>query len=127
MPPTRTVFLVGFMGSGKTTVGRALAQRQGLPFYDLDQLVEQSVGCTVREFFEREGEPRFRALERTTLAGLEPALAEGAVVATGGGVFADPANRAWIEGRGVSVWLDAPFEDVWTRCAGDAQRPLFGR
>lgn len=126
MHSTRPVFLVGFMGSGKTTVGRALAARERWPFHDLDQLVEQHTGCALHELFEREGEARFRAHERTALAGLEPALVEGGVVATGGGAFADPVNRAWIEAHGVSVWLDAPFEDMWMRCAGDAARPLFG-
>ena len=118
------VFLVGFMGAGKSTTGRALARRLGCLFADLDGRVEARFGLDVAEIFRRLGEPVFRAEETRQLA------ARGRyadlVVATGGGTFAAEANRALIAGLGVSVFLDVPWEQVLRRLPGKrAERPLF--
>ena len=119
------VYLVGFMGSGKTTVGSRLAARLGVPFVDLDQAFEAMAGRTIKETFETRGEPWFRARESELLRGTESLTA--AVVALGGGTFTFPENLAFVKKHGVSVFLDTPFEVVAERLAGKAlDRPLFG-
>jgi len=120
------VFLTGFMGSGKTTVGRALAAAMGWAFADLDAEVEARAAMTVREVFERLGEPAFRELEhealRAVLAGDDPV-----VVATGGGTFTFDRNLALIRGAGTSVWLNPSFATIVSRIGslGKQDRPLF--
>jgi shikimate kinase len=119
------IFLTGFMGSGKTTVGRLLAGRLSLPFIDLDEAIERQAGCKVKEIFERHGEPAFRQLEHEALrATLE--LPE-VVVATGGGTVAFEGNARLIRANGVSVWLNPAFSTLVTRIGalGKADRPLF--
>ena len=117
-------FLVGFMGVGKTTVGREVASRLGLPFYDLDQLIEERAGESVAEIFARSGEGVFRTLESEALRDLLER--EPGVIATGGGTFARAENRTLIRAAGVSVWLDAPTEIVLERGAAGEHRPLWG-
>ncbi|MCC7416689.1 MAG: shikimate kinase [Acidobacteria bacterium] len=119
---TDKVYLVGFMACGKTTVARALARRLGWEMVDIDEQIERQERQTVSEIFARRGEPYFRALERSVLLDLLPR--RHVVVATGGGTFADPANRAAINADGVSVWLDVPFERVVARVPADGRRPL---
>ena len=122
--PSKRVYLVGFMGSGKTTVGRRLAARLGVPFVDLDQAFESMTGTTIKESFERHGESWFRERESELLRGTL-ALPE-AVIALGGGTFVPPKNREFVEESGVSVFLDAPFELLASRLHGKAaDRPLF--
>jgi shikimate kinase len=116
------IYLVGFMGAGKTTLARMLARRLGWRAEDVDELIEQRERRTVSEIFAHEGEAYFRAVERQVLRGLLPV--RGAVVATGGGTFVDAANRATIKADGLSVWLDVPFEVVLTRIPSDGRRPL---
>ena len=116
------VYLVGFMAAGKTSVGRALARRLDWKFIDIDDLIERQEHLTVAEIFARHGEPYFRTAERAIL--LDQLNARHAVVATGGGTFADPQNRAAIRNDGVSVWLDAPLERVIARMPADGRRPL---
>jgi shikimate kinase len=123
-PPV--VFLVGFMGSGKTSVGRALATELGLAFIDLDDRIERHAGKSVRGIFAEDGEAVFRAHERVVLLGLEPEMAAGAVIATGGGACEDAAARAWMLARGTMVWLDVPLETIERRVPRDGSRPLFG-
>jgi shikimate kinase len=116
------VYLVGFMAAGKTSVGRALARRLDWKFVDIDELIERQEHMTVAEIFARHGEPYFRAAERAVVA--DQLEARHVVVATGGGTFVDPQNRAAIRGDGVSVWLDAPLERVIARIPADGRRPL---
>ena len=116
------VYLVGFMAAGKTSVGRALARRLDWQFIDIDELIERQEHMTIAEIFARHGEPYFRAKERAIVA--EQLSARHAVVATGGGTFADPQSRAAIRSDGVSVWLDAPLERVIARMPADGRRPL---
>jgi shikimate kinase len=118
------VYLVGFMAAGKTSVGRALARRLDWKFIDIDELIERQEHMTIAEIFARHGEPYFRAAERAVVADQLPT--RHVVVATGGGTFVDPQNRAAIRGDGVSVWLDAPLERVIARMPADGRRPLAG-
>ena len=116
------IYLVGFMAAGKTTVARALADRLGWRSEDIDELIEARERRTVAEIFARSGEPYFRALERDILKLLLPL--RHVVVATGGGTFKDPENRAAINMDGVSVWLDVPLEELVARLPADGRRPL---
>lgn len=116
------VYLVGFMGAGKTTVARALAARLDWRVVDIDELIEQRERLTVADVFARHGEAYFRALERTVL--MEQTGPRHLVVATGGGTYADAQNRAAINRDGVSVWLDVPLDRLIARIPADGRRPL---
>jgi shikimate kinase len=118
------IFLVGFMGSGKSSVGRELAARLGLRFIDLDDEIVARENRPIREVFRTHGEEYFRRVETEELRRV---CGEGlAVVALGGGAFCIGENRELVRGAGTSVWLDVPFEEIYARCAGDSGRPLFG-
>jgi shikimate kinase len=116
------IYLVGFMAAGKTTVARAVALRLGWRAEDIDELIEARERRTVADIFARQGEAYFRGVEREILRLLLPL--RHVVVATGGGTFMDPENRAAINLDGVSVWLDVPFEVVLSRMPADGRRPL---
>jgi shikimate kinase len=116
------IYLVGFMAAGKTTVARILAERLGWRAEDIDELIEARERRTVAEIFSKSGEPYFRGIEREILRLLLPM--RHVVVATGGGTFMDPDNRAAINLDGVSVWLDVPLEEVVARLPADGRRPL---
>ncbi len=116
------IYLVGFMAAGKTTVARALASRLGWRADDVDELIEARERRTVAEIFAQRGEPYFRVLERDILRLLLPL--RHLVVATGGGTFMDPDNRAAMNLDGMSVWLDVPFEELVARIPADGRRPL---
>lgn len=116
------VYLVGFMASGKSTVGRQLASRLGWRFEDVDHLIEVREKKTIAEIFARHGEPYFRGVEREILQLLQPL--RHAVIATGGGTFADAENRHAINLDGVSVWIDVPLPELVTRIPLDGRRPL---
>lgn len=116
------IYLVGFMTAGKTTVGRALAARLSWQAFDLDTEIEAQEHQTVAEIFASKGEAYFRTSERNTLLRLLPE--RHAVVATGGGTFVDPANRAAILADGCSIWLDLTFKAVVARLPTDGRRPL---
>jgi shikimate kinase len=116
------VYLVGFMGAGKTTVARALAKRLDWQAADLDELIEKREHQTVAEIFAKQGETYFRAVERAVL--LEQVGSRHLVVATGGGTFVDPQNLALINRDGVSAWLDVPLELLIMRVPPGGRRPL---
>lgn len=120
----KLIYLVGFMGSGKSTVGALLAQELGWAFADLDSIIEAGQSATIRDIFERMGEPFFRQIERAALA--EVSKTEAAVVALGGGTFAQEPNVELIrDAGGTTVWLDCPVEELRRRCANINNRPLF--
>ena len=123
---TPGIFLVGFMGSGKSTVGRLLAQRLGWEFVDLDAEIEGRYGAPIAEIFEREGEPAFRDLEHEALSEQVRLVrrAKPRVVALGGGAFVADRNRDALATAGVSVFLDCPPEVLWKRVSGEEHRPL---
>ena len=119
----QNLFLVGFMASGKTTVGRALAEMLSVPFIDLDEEIERAAGCTIAEMIQHQGEAAFRQMETECLR--QAATQKAAVISLGGGAFLQAVNRELILQAGVSVWLDAPFALCWERIQRDAVvRPL---
>ena len=119
----RSVFLVGPMGSGKTAVGRQLAERLGLPFADSDAEIEARTGVDVAYIFEREGEAGFRVRERDMID--ELTRREGIVLATGGGAILLPENRERLSARGTVVFLDATIEQQLQRTRRGRHRPLL--
>jgi shikimate kinase len=121
--PRRTIVLVGLMGAGKSKIGRRLALRLGLPFSDSDPEIETAAGETIEEIFANRGEQVFRDGERRVITRL---LAQPVhVLATGGGAFMDPATRAMIAHRGVSVWLRADLDILVARVLRRSNRPLL--
>ena len=119
----RTLVLVGLMGVGKSTVGRRLAARLGLPFVDADEEIETAAGMTIAEIFERYGEVAFRDGERRVIARLIDGLPK--VVATGGGAFAQDETRALILERATAIWLDADISTLVDRVKRRDHRPLL--
>jgi shikimate kinase len=119
------VYLVGMPGSGKSVVGAELAARLGVPFVDLDAEVEQDAGATVAEIFRDRGEPAFRELEAAAL--VRASREDPSVVACGGGVVLEPANRITLRATGTCVFLDVPVPQLRDRVRPDADRPLVRR
>lgn len=120
----RAVFLVGFMASGKSSLGKELARRLRWDFVDLDSNIESREGQTIPEIFRDREEHGFRLAETNALRALTESLERDTVVALGGGAFAQPVNRELL-GSWPSVFLEAPLEDLWQRCVEHAkQRPL---
>jgi shikimate kinase len=116
------LYLVGFMGAGKTTVARALGRRTGWRVEDIDQRIEAREHRSVASIFSHQGEPYFRQLERAALGELVPI--RHVVVATGGGTFVEPDNRALMLADGAVAWLDLPLAQVIERVPADGRRPL---
>ena len=123
---TPGLYLVGFMGCGKTTVGQRLAARLKWDFVDLDNEIESKSGMKIPNIFDQLGEPAFRAMERRALLEQIFFVRRGLarVVALGGGTFVAPGNQESLEPAGVSIWLNAPLEQLWERVATEDQRPL---
>jgi len=119
---TDKIYLVGFMGSGKSTIARALAARLRWRAEDVDDLIERRERHTIADIFAKQGEPYFRSVEREILRLLQPL--RHVIIATGGGTFADPENRAAINFDGVSIWIDVPLPDLLHRIPLDGRRPL---
>lgn len=117
------VFLVGPMGSGKSTIGRQLARALGLEFVDCDQAIEEQTGASIALIFDIEGEAGFRSRERAMIEQLS--AREGIVLATGGGAVLDPANRAWLRARGQVVYLACSVAQQFERTRYSRHRPLL--
>ena len=118
----RSIVLVGMMGAGKSSIGRRLASRLGIPFIDADAEIESAAGMTIPEIFEKHGEPYFRAGEARVIARL---LDNGPqVLATGGGAVMDPQTRALIVQKGISIWLKADIDVLLKRTKRRNDRPL---
>ena len=119
------VYLVGVPGAGKSVVGRELAGRLGVPFIDLDEEIEREAGASVVEIFRSEGEAAFRAMEAAAL--VEASTHDPSVVACGGGVVLEPANRITLRATGTCVFLDVPIAQLLERVRPAADRPLIQR
>lgn len=118
------LWLVGMMGSGKTTVGRLVAVGAELPFHDVDLIVQQRIGTSIPDLWEREGENAFRAIEATIVS--ELAAGEGSVISTGGGAILRESNRRAMRRSGTVVWLQAPASVLAGRVGGSLERPVLG-
>lgn len=121
----RSIVLVGMMGAGKSSIGRRLAGRLGVPFVDADTEIENAAGMTITEIFDKHGEPYFRAGEARVIARLLDSGPQ--VLATGGGAVMDPSTRALIRDKGVSVWLKADIDVLLKRTKRRNDRPLVDR
>lgn len=119
----KNIVLVGFMGSGKTTVGKLISQQTGMPLLDMDALIEERAGKSINAIFAEDGEARFRAYERELAA--ELAQTEGNIISTGGGIVLNPDNLADFEKTGLVVCLLADAETVLERVKHDSTRPLL--
>jgi shikimate kinase len=117
------ISLIGLPGCGKSTVGRQLARRLQIPFFDSDQAIEQRLRCSVREYFEREGEDRFREIEANVID--ELTLQQRCVLSTGGGVVLRPENRSRLHTRCKVVYLKSTPEELFRRLKHDTHRPLL--
>lgn len=120
----KLIYLLGFMGCGKSTVGPLLAQELGWPFIDLDRTIEAGQQLTIREIFDRTGEGFFREIERAALT--EVSKSQPGVIALGGGTFVQKPNLEFIRATGgATIWLECSFEELQRRCATMENRPLF--
>ncbi len=117
------IAFVGLPGSGKSTIGRQLARRLGLAFVDSDHLIEHRLGCSIREYFEREGESSFRDIEQDIID--EVTQTHIGVISTGGGSVLRPANREHLHGRTQVVYLKSSPEEIFRRLRHDTNRPLL--
>lgn len=123
MPTRSNIFLIGPMGVGKTTIGRQLAERLDLRFFDSDHEIEQRTGADIPWIFDVEGEAGFRRREQEVID--ELTAQPGVVLATGGGAVLDPQNRTRLRDRGTVIYLKAPLESLLERTARDRKRPLL--
>lgn len=119
----KTVVMVGMMGAGKTAVGKAVAAKINAPFLDSDEEIVKAADRSIKEIFERDGEPFFRQKESQVISRLLDE--QRGILSTGGGAFLNADNRAMIDEKGVSVWLDARLEVLWARVRHKNTRPLL--
>lgn len=117
------IYLTGFMGSGKSTVGPLLAEAWGLRFFDLDELIEKRLGKPISQIFKDEGEPFFRAVESEILR--ELAIQKNAVISLGGGTIINPDNMELVKSTGVLVYLYSEPEEIFNRVRDSEKRPLL--
>ncbi len=117
------IVLLGFMGSGKSTIGKLLSERLEVPFLDLDEEIVRKTGLSIPEIFSSSGEEKFREIERETLMGLL-SKPESLVISTGGGAPAYKDNMELINKNSISIYLKADFEKLWKRISKDSNRPL---
>ncbi|MBB5353194.1 shikimate kinase [Haloferula luteola] len=122
--PKQNIVLIGFMGCGKTTIGRILARMLGCPFVDLDQLIEEKAGTTISSIFAERGEPYFRLVEAAILHELA-APGPQRVISTGGGIITRRRSRRLLKQLGYVVWLQAPVEIILDRTRRNRDRPLL--
>lgn len=123
--PPKSIVLIGFMGSGKSTVGRELHQRLGYPLVDMDQVLEQRAGKSIAAIFADEGEAVFREREASLLEELVDGTAPRRIISTGGGVIGRARNRVLLRQLGYVVWLHAPAEVILERTGKNRDRPLL--
>jgi shikimate kinase len=121
--PAKSIAIIGMMGSGKSSLGRKLAARLAIPFFDADDEIEAAAGMSIEQIFERFGEPEFRQGERRVITRLLEQPVH--VLATGGGAFMDPDTRKLIAAKAISVWLRADFETLLERTSRRDNRPLL--
>ena len=119
----KNIYLVGFMGSGKSTVGKILAEKLNMKFVDIDKLIEEKEGMKIKDIFEQKGESYFRELERKQIEAI--VNQEGLVVSTGGGLGANLNNMNLMKKNGDVVWLDVSLNTVLDRLKNDQDRPLL--
>lgn len=118
----KRLYFTGFMGAGKTTVGRALAEQLGVTMIDTDRYIEEKVGKSIKQIFAEEGEAVFRRYEREFLRTLP---SDKRIVTTGGGMVIQPENREWMKQTGTVIYLHCEFEEIMRRLAEDDTRPLL--
>ncbi len=123
---TPGIYLTGFMASGKTTIGRLLADELGWHFSDLDEEIEAQQGASIAQIFDTRGEQEFRRIESEAIRAKVRAVERGrpTVIALGGGAFVHPENIDLLEDHGITIWLDCPLETVRRRVAQASHRPL---
>jgi len=119
----KNIYLVGFMGSGKSTVGKILAEKLNMNFVDIDKLIEEKEGMKIKDIFEQKEESYFRKLERKQIEAI--VKQEGLVVSTGGGLGANLDNMNFMKKNGDVVWLDVSLNTVLDRLKNDQDRPLL--
>ncbi|MDE0835055.1 MAG: shikimate kinase [Akkermansiaceae bacterium] len=123
----KNIVLIGFMGSGKSTVGRQLHQRLGYPLSDMDQLIEQTAGKKITEIFKEEGESAFRDFETLQLLEIAKQTDTRHIISTGGGIVIRPQNRSLLRKLGYVVWLHAPEDVIYERTSRNRDRPLLNQ
>lgn len=117
----KKIYLIGFMGSGKSAIGRRLSFLLKIPYYDMDQEIVKKMGLSIPEIFEKHGEPFFRQQEHEFLKTFRD---EWCIVSTGGGVAVNPSNSRLMRQTGLVLFLDATFPDIWKRISRDVNRPI---
>lgn len=122
MADNPSIVLAGFMGSGKSTVGKMLSGMSGMPFIDIDRRIARSQGMSIREIFDSGGEKMFRELERNAI---REDSSDGRIIAVGGGAVMDPGNVSELKSRGIIYLLDVTAEEVLSRLGVDSGRPLL--
>ena len=118
----KTIYLTGFMGAGKTTVGKRLAEKTGLDVIDTDEVIMKKTACTIEEIFQTKGENHFRALESEVLFSLPT---ENVIITTGGGMVLKDENRAFMKKNGIVIFLYCSPENIFERLQDDDSRPLL--